>query len=138
MARDPSRDAQPPSPEQIVQGEEARLDMSRTMSYSDYLQLDALLTAQKPLSPAHDEMLFIVQHQTSELWMKLMLHELTAARQSIAADELNRAFAGAPASGYLAPVHLVVKDNISFDGGDKNVYDPDNGYRDEYKKIWKK
>ncbi len=92
MARDPSRDAQPPSPEQIVQGEEARLDMSRTMSYSDYLQLDALLTAQKPLSPAHDEMLFIVQHQTSELWMKLMLHELTAARHSIAADELNRAF----------------------------------------------
>ncbi|WP_428675562.1 tryptophan 2,3-dioxygenase [Reyranella sp.] len=66
--------------------------MSRTMSYSDYLQLDALLTAQKPLSPAHDEMLFIVQHQTSELWMKLMLHELTAARRCIAADELNRAF----------------------------------------------
>jgi tryptophan 2,3-dioxygenase len=92
MVRDPSRDAQPPSPEQIVQGEEARLDMSRTMSYSDYLQLDALLTAQKPLSPAHDEMLFIVQHQTSELWMKLMLHELTAARHCIAADELNRAF----------------------------------------------
>ena len=75
-----------------MQGEEARLDMSRTMSYSDYLQLDALLTAQKPLSPAHDEMLFIVQHQTSELWMKLMLHELTAARRCIAADELNRAF----------------------------------------------
>ena len=47
------------------------------MSYSDYLQLDALLGAQQPLSPAHDEMLFIVQHQTSELWMKLMLHELT-------------------------------------------------------------
>jgi tryptophan 2,3-dioxygenase len=92
MARDPPRDAQPPSPEQIVRGEDVRLDMSRTMSYSDYLQLDALLTAQKPLSPAHDEMLFIVQHQTSELWMKLMLHELTAARSCIAADELNRAF----------------------------------------------
>jgi tryptophan 2,3-dioxygenase len=91
MARPPIQDAPPPSPEQIVQGEEARLDMSRTMSYSDYLQLDALLTAQKPLSPAHDEMLFIVQHQTSELWMKLM-HELTAARRCIAADELNRAF----------------------------------------------
>jgi len=81
-----------PSPEKIVREEAARLDMSRTMSYSDYLQLDALLTAQKPLSPAHDEMLFIVQHQTSELWMKLMLHELTAARRCIAADELNRAF----------------------------------------------
>src|SRR6478752_8459564 len=92
MARDPSLDAEPPTPEQIVQEEHARLDLRRTMSYGDYLQLDALLTAQKPLSPAHDEMLFIVQHQTSELWMKLMLHELTAARRCIAADELNRAF----------------------------------------------
>ena len=92
MARDPSRDAQPSSPEQIVRDEDVRLDMSRTMSYSDYLQLDKLLAAQQPLSPAHDEMLFIVQHQTSELWMKLMLHELTAARRCIAADELNRAF----------------------------------------------
>lgn len=93
MARPPSQDVPPPPlPEQIVRDEEARLDMSRTMSYSDYLQLDALLAAQTPLSPAHDEMLFIVQHQTSELWMKLMLHELTAARHSIAADQLNRAF----------------------------------------------
>jgi tryptophan 2,3-dioxygenase len=92
MARPPRQDAQPPSPEQIVRDEEARLDMGRTMSYSDYLQLDALLAAQNPLSPAHDEMLFIVQHQTSELWMKLMLHELTAARRCIAVDELNRAF----------------------------------------------
>jgi tryptophan 2,3-dioxygenase len=49
------------------------------MSYGDYLQLDAILGAQKPLSPDHNEMLFIVQHQTSELWMKLMLHELRAA-----------------------------------------------------------
>jgi tryptophan 2,3-dioxygenase len=92
MTREPPRDADRPSPEKIVRDEEARLDMSRTMSYSDYLQLDKLLAAQQPLSPAHDEMLFIVQHQTSELWMKLMLHELTAARRCIAADELNRAF----------------------------------------------
>jgi tryptophan 2,3-dioxygenase len=49
------------------------------MSYGDYLQLDAVLSAQHPLSPDHNEMLFIVQHQTSELWMKLMLHELRAA-----------------------------------------------------------
>jgi len=62
------------------------------MSYGDYLQLDAILTAQKPLSPAHDEMLFIVQHQTSELWMKLMLHELRAAIGHIARDELQMAF----------------------------------------------
>jgi tryptophan 2,3-dioxygenase len=78
--------------EAIVRDEKAQLDFSRDMSYGDYLQLDAILNAQKPLSPAHDELLFIVQHQTSELWMKLMLHELTAAMRNIASDELNPAF----------------------------------------------
>src|SRR5476651_2027343 len=82
----------PKRPEQIVQDEKARLDMSRTMSYGDYLQLDVLLNAQKTLSPAHDEMLFIIQHQTSELWMKLMLHELAGARRCIAEDSLGNAF----------------------------------------------
>jgi tryptophan 2,3-dioxygenase len=62
------------------------------MSYGDYLQLDAILQAQQPLSPDHNEMLFIVQHQTSELWMKLMLHELAAAKACIARDELPPAF----------------------------------------------
>ena len=90
MAR-PSDDA-PRSPQQVVQDEQAQLDLSQSMSYSDYLQLDALLGAQRPLSPAHDEMLFIVQHQTSELWMKLMLHELIAARRRIAEGQLNSAF----------------------------------------------
>jgi tryptophan 2,3-dioxygenase len=66
--------------------------MGSDMNYGDYLQLDAILQAQKPLSPDHNEMLFIVQHQTSELWMKLMLHELAAAKASIAADELPPAF----------------------------------------------
>ena len=61
------------------------------MSYGDYLQLDAILSAQKPLSPDHNEMLFIVQHQTSELWMKLMLHELHAAITNVAADRLPEA-----------------------------------------------
>lgn len=79
-------------PEDIVRDEKAQLDFSRDMSYGDYLQLDAILNAQKPLSPAHDEMLFIVQHQTSELWMKLMLHELRAAIANVAADELGSAF----------------------------------------------
>ncbi len=51
-------------------------------------------------------------------------------------DELNRAFAGEKPSGYLTPVHLVTKDNIDQDGGKNNKYDPDNGYRDAYKKIW--
>jgi tryptophan 2,3-dioxygenase len=78
--------------EQIVRDEKAQLDFSQDMSYGDYLQLDAILNAQKPLSPAHDEMLFIVQHQTSELWMKLMLHELNAAVRAVAADELPNAF----------------------------------------------
>ena len=72
--------------------EGAQLDFSRDMSYGDYLHLDELLGAQHPLSPDHNEMLFIVQHQTSELWMKLMLHELRAAVASIAADALAPAF----------------------------------------------
>jgi tryptophan 2,3-dioxygenase len=79
-------------PEDIVHAEKAQLDFSRDMSYGDYLQLDAILNAQKPLSPEHNEMLFIVQHQTSELWMKLMLHELGAAIECIARDELAPAF----------------------------------------------
>ena len=62
------------------------------MSYGDYLQLDAILGAQQLLSPTHDELLFIIQHQTSELWMKLMLHELRAAIGHIARDELPPAF----------------------------------------------
>lgn len=80
------------STEQIVHEEKAKLDFSASMSYSDYLSLDQVLNAQHPRSPAHDEMLFIVQHQTSELWMKLMLHELRAAIHSIAQDDLSSAF----------------------------------------------
>ena len=78
--------------EQIVDEESAQLDFSRAMSYGDYLHLDALLGAQHPLSPDHNEMLFIVQHQTSELWMKLMLHELGAAVAALGRDELGTAF----------------------------------------------
>src|SRR5882757_5714559 len=85
-------DPKPPSPEKIVQDEKAQLDLSRSMSYGDYLQLDVLLNAQKPLSPHHDEMLFIIQHQTSELWMKLMLHELDAATAFVRADQLEPSF----------------------------------------------
>ena len=78
--------------EKTVIDEGAQLDFSKDMSYSDYLHLDAVLGAQHPLSPDHNEMLFIVQHQTSELWMKLMLHELGAAVQCVARDELGSAF----------------------------------------------
>lgn len=80
------------SPENIVATEGAQLDFSKDMSYGDYLHLDEILNAQHPLSPSHDEMLFIVQHQTSELWMKLLLHELSAAIKCVAADELGSAF----------------------------------------------
>ena len=80
------------STEKIVHEEKAQLDFSASMSYSDYLSLDAILNAQHPRSPAHDDMLFIVQHQTSELWMKLMLHELRAAIRCVAEDELASAF----------------------------------------------
>ena len=78
--------------ERIVHDEQAQLNFDGRMSYGDYLQLDAILNAQKPLSPDHNEMLFIVQHQTSELWMKLMLHELQAAMRLIATDDLPDAF----------------------------------------------
>jgi tryptophan 2,3-dioxygenase len=63
-----------------------------SMSYSDYLQLDKLLDAQRLLSTAHDETLFIIQHQTSELWMKLAIHELSVTCALIAADDLQPAF----------------------------------------------
>lgn len=80
------------TPEHIVAQEKAQLDFSKSMSYGDYLHLDEILGAQKPLSPDHNEMLFIIQHQTSELWMKLMLHELRAAIRCVAGDDLGSAF----------------------------------------------
>ena len=80
------------SSEKIVRDEGAKLDFTQDMSYGDYLHLDAVLSAQHPRSPDHNEMLFIVQHQTSELWMKLMLHELRAAMAAVAGDELGTAF----------------------------------------------
>lgn len=70
----------------------AQMTFDGRMSYGDYLHLDAILTAQHPLSAAHDELLFIVQHQTSELWMRLALHELTAARDALRADDPRPAF----------------------------------------------
>ncbi|MGH3347111.1 MAG: tryptophan 2,3-dioxygenase family protein, partial [Nocardioides sp.] len=65
-------------------------DFRRQMSYGDYLCLDQLLAAQRPQSdpPQHDELLFIIQHQTSELWLKLLVHELRSARSLLAADDL--------------------------------------------------
>ena len=84
-------------------------DFRDSLTYAEYLCLDALLTAQKPLSggtdspPRHDEMLFIIQHQTSELWMKLMIHELKAAVGFVRVDQLDACFK------ILARVKLIQK-----------------------------
>jgi tryptophan 2,3-dioxygenase len=70
----------------------AQMAFDGRMSYGDYLGLDQILSSQKPLSDAHDEFLFIIQHQTSELWMKLALHEMAAIRREIANDNLQPCF----------------------------------------------
>ena len=70
----------------------AKMDFKESMSYGDYLGLEQILSAQHPLSPNHNEMLFIIQHQTSELWVKLMLHEMQAVRVHLRAGELSPAF----------------------------------------------
>ncbi len=70
----------------------AHTDFRDAMSYGDYLHLDRLLDCQHPLSPHHDEMLFITIHQSTELWLKLALHELAAARERIRAGDLAPAF----------------------------------------------
>ena len=73
-----------------VQG--VQLDFRDRMSYGDYLHLERVLDAQAPLSDAHDELLFIIQHQTSELWMKLAIHEIRSAIRAMRRDELQPAF----------------------------------------------
>lgn len=70
----------------------AQMSFDGRMSYTDYLGLDEVLDAQHPLSSAHDELLFIVQHQTSELWMRLALHELHAARETLSGADIRPAF----------------------------------------------
>lgn len=70
----------------------AQMSFDGRMSYGDYLKIDQILNAQHLRSDAHDEMLFIIQHQTSELWMKLALHEVAAAREALKTDSLQPAF----------------------------------------------
>src|SRR6185437_16917483 len=67
-------------------------ELAAETSYGGYLELARLLSAQRPRSSHHDEMLFIIQHQTSELWMKLLLHELAAATEHVKADRLAPCF----------------------------------------------
>src|SRR5260370_5925699 len=73
---------------------EAHVDFSAAISYGDYLRLDQLLDCQRPVSDQHDEMLFIIIHQATELWMKLALHELRAATAQLREDRLAAAFKG--------------------------------------------
>ncbi|MCO5080778.1 MAG: tryptophan 2,3-dioxygenase [Rhizobiaceae bacterium] len=72
--------------------EGAEMSFRGRMSYGDYLHLEKILNAQETLSPAHDELLFIIQHQTSELWMKLAIHEILSAKQAIREDRVQPAF----------------------------------------------
>lgn len=72
--------------------DDMHLDLKGRMTYGDYLQLDTLLAAQKPLTQEHDEQLFIVIHHVQELWLKLVAHELEAAIAAIRADDLPPAF----------------------------------------------
>ena len=95
--------SQPPNQRALEQG--ITTDLHDRLNYGGYLQLDTLLSAQKPLSdpPHHDEMLFIVQHHVSELWLKLLIHELRAALACLQADELG------PMQKILARVKQVQK-----------------------------
>ncbi|MCA3013808.1 MAG: tryptophan 2,3-dioxygenase, partial [Myxococcaceae bacterium] len=68
------------------------VDLARQETYGGYLQLEKVLQSQAPRTQVHDEMLFIIQHQTSELWMKLMLHELDAALTLVKRDALSPTF----------------------------------------------
>jgi len=67
-------------------------ELGSSLSYGEYLGLDRLLDAQKPLTRQHDEMMFIIVHQTSELWMRLFLHELTGVIECVKRDELDPSF----------------------------------------------
>src|SRR5579872_5096179 len=67
-------------------------ELGSSLSYGEYLHLEKVLDAQKPLTYEHDEMMFIIVHQTSELWMRLMLHELSGVIECIRRDELDPTF----------------------------------------------
>jgi tryptophan 2,3-dioxygenase len=72
--------------------DEYRTDLAGELTYSRYLALDQLLECQRPVSDSHDELLFIAIHPATELWLKVMIHELRAARDRVIADELQPAF----------------------------------------------
>lgn len=85
-------DPQDPPPRVDLSDEAIHWDLGSSLSYGEYLKLGSLLSAQQPLTREHDEMMFIIVHQTSELWMRLMLHELTAALECVRRDDLGPSF----------------------------------------------
>jgi tryptophan 2,3-dioxygenase len=96
-----------PSERVDLSNEAVHWELGSSLSYSEYLQLDKVLDAQKPLTYEHDEMMFILVHQSSELWMRLMLHELRAALECVRRDDLD------PSFKMLARVSLVQAQLIS-------------------------
>src|SRR3984957_21125186 len=93
---EPHSDAEVPGADAAVRvdlsDEAVHWDLGSSLSYGEYLRLDRLLEAQKPLSTEHDEMLFIIVHQVSELWMRLILHELQGAIECVRRDQLAPSF----------------------------------------------
>jgi tryptophan 2,3-dioxygenase len=81
-----------PATQVDLSDESVHWDLGSSLSYSEYLQLDRLLEAQRPLSAEHDEMLFIIVHQVSELWMRLMLHELRGVMECVRREQLGPSF----------------------------------------------
>jgi tryptophan 2,3-dioxygenase len=90
MTTDPSSAPQPTAVD--LTGETVHWDLEKSMSYGEYLALDRLLACQQPRTDRHDEVLFVVMHQASELWIKLCLHEIAGAIRQIRAGELGPAF----------------------------------------------
>jgi tryptophan 2,3-dioxygenase len=87
-----SHEGTPPASRVDLSDEPVYWDLGTSRSYGEYLQLQALLSAQKPLSGEHDEMLFIIVHQVSELWIRLLLHELQFVQQCVLRDYLDPSF----------------------------------------------
>ena len=119
--------------------EGAHTDFAEDMTYGDYLQLDSILSAQRPVSDRHDEQLFIVIHQTTELWMKLALHELRAAIAAIAADDLRPGFKMLARVGRIQSQLIqswdVLSTQIEFLFGNKNraMLEPHRDRPDDYR-----
>src|ERR1700716_2155150 len=81
-----------PSERVDLSNEAVHWELGSSLSYGEYLQLDKILDAQKPLTYEHDEMMFIIVHQSSELWMRLMLHELRGVLECVRRDDLDPSF----------------------------------------------